>query len=116
MTTYKTTYAKGMNTRPDHNVNNAPNGTVSFGASVDVLETWKATADGVNVRAGDEWAKVGPTQWVAVKHMGVIYGVLEGIVVTPPPVPSEPILPLSFILTDPATGKRAEYTFVRLVE
>lgn len=33
-----------------------------------------------------------------------------------PPVPSEPILPLSFILTDPATGKRAEYTFVRIVE
>lgn len=113
MTTYKTTYAKGMNTRPAPNVNNSPNGTVAFGSVVEVLETYKATADGVNVRAGDEWVKISPTQWVAVKHMGVIYGVVEGNY-TPP---SEPVqnFPESFILTAP-NGEKAEYIFVRVIE
>ena len=115
MTTYKTTDAKGMNTRPAPNVSNSPNGTVAFGSVVEVLETYKATADGVNVRAGDEWVKISPTQWVAVKHMGVIYGVVEGNY-TPP---SEPVqnFPESFILTDPKNPAfKAEYVFVRVIE
>lgn len=106
--TYTTTYVKGMNTRPDHNVNNAPNGAVAYGQVVSGIAVWEAPADGVNVRKGDKWMQLESGSWVAVVHMGVTYGVVTE-------KDTDPIFPESFTLTDPS-GKKAEYVFVRVVE
>ena len=119
MTTYRTTWSKGMNTRPDHNVNNSPNGVVAYGETVNIAEVWTALADGVNVRKNDKWARLQDSlfiQWVAVIHLGVVYGVLEHTNPTPEPTPTPaPMFPQSFIHIDPS-GKKAEYTFVRVIE
>lgn len=116
---YRTTWTKGMNTRPDHNVNNTPNGTAAYGAKYEIAETWKATTDGVNVKANDTWALLAGSvvKWVAVVHLGVTYGVIEGEVVPPPPPDPSPVpmFPESFTLTDPQ-GNKAEYVFVRILE
>ena len=120
MTTYSmVTISGNTRIRQDHNVYAAVLATVA-NANVTVFgdELWTAPANGSEVIAGDKWVKVshnGVIGWMAYIHKGV--PICKNFVTTEtPPVPSEPILPLSFILTDPATGKRAEYTFVRLVE
>lgn len=110
---YKTTYAKGMNLRPTHSVASTPNGTIAFGAEKEALEVWTAPADGVNVKKGDKWARLSDVpQWVAVVHMGVVYGELKDVA-APPPV-STPIFPNSFVLTAP-DGSKAEYQFVKVL-
>lgn len=78
MITYTTTWLKGMNTRPTHDVSNSPNGTVGFGETVNIAEVWDAPADGMNVRAGDKWARLDTPliRWVAVIHLGATYGTL----------------------------------------
>ncbi|HCR72172.1 MAG TPA: hypothetical protein DIW23_12060 [Anaerolineae bacterium] len=86
---YKTTWTKGMNTRPNHNVNNAPNGTVAYGETVKGVELWTATADGSNVKKGDQWVRLesNVTKWVAVIHMGTVYGIVKLIGENPEPEP-----------------------------
>lgn len=109
---YTTTWAKGMNTRPQPNVNNSPNGAVGYGQLVNGVEIWTAPADGVNVRKNDTWLRLDDpvTKWVAVVHMGVVYGVVtEGNNTEPPKFPE------SFKLVYP-TGESAEYQFVRVIE
>lgn len=122
MTTYRTTWTKGMNTRPLPNVNNSPNGTVAYGAPpVKVLEVFNVTVATATAKIGDQWVRISDApQWVAVKHMGVVYGVLEND--TPPTDPPPSVgFPQSYILTNddpahPEYGKRAEYQFVRVVD
>ena len=102
---YKTTNTAGMNTRPDHNVSNLPNGSVAYNVPTECTEVWTAPADGTNVKAGDKWAKLnsGLIKWVAVIHLGKVYGTIQDVVVTPPEPPVvTPVFPEYFILTDPA--------------
>lgn len=117
--TYKTTWTKGMNTRPKPNVNNAPNGSVAFGAEVDGVELWTALSDGVNVKRGDTWMRLDDPveKWVAVIHNGVVYGEVKVVGEEPEePTPETPVFPESFVMTDPKTNKSAEYVFVRIVD
>lgn len=111
---YETTWLKGMNTRPDHNVNNSPNGVVPYGEVVEVTEIWIAPFDGINVKKNDKWAKLKSniTQWVAVVHLGVVYGIVTNEDVSEPPTTT---FPESFVLTDPS-GAQAEYVFVRIIK
>ena len=115
---YKTTWTKGMNTRPQPNVNNNPNGTVAYNVTVDGVEVWTAPADGVNVRKNDMWMRLDDpiVKWVAIIHMGVVYGILTETTVDPEPTPDTvPAFPQSFTLTNP-DGSKAEYVFVRVIE
>ena len=105
--TYKTTWLKGMNTRPEHGVNNSPNGSVAYNEIVRGLEVWEAPADGLNVRKGDKWMRLMMTvadAWVAVVHMGTVYGIVEEVGTPPPPPVSQ--FPEYFILTDPEGNTR----------
>lgn len=107
---YTTTWKKGMNTRPKPNVNNDPNGAVGYGQLVKGVEVWTSPADGVNVKKGDKWMRLDDPieKWVAVIHMGVVYGVLsEGEEPTPPSV----TFPEYFDLTDPE-GNTKRYVLV----
>lgn len=112
---YKTTWAKGMNTRPQPNVSNSPNGAVPYNTEVEGAELWTASADGANVRKGDKWMRLVSSivQWVAVVHMGTVYGVVTETTPEPTPEP-EPVLgqfPDYFDLTDPQ-GVIKRYTLV----
>jgi len=100
---YKATYTSGMNTRPDHNVLNAANGTVAYNVPTECTEIWTAPADGSYVKAGDKWARLnsGIIKWVAIVHLGKVYGTIEEVGTTPPPVPTDPEFPEWFDLTNP---------------
>lgn len=122
MTTYKTTYAKGMNTRPTPSVNNAPNGTVAYGQEVVILETFSFVSDGLNFKKNDLWARLEgtPEKWVAVVHLGKVYGELFNEEAPPPDPQPVASFPQSFIQTNndpkhPDYGKQAEYVFVRVL-
>lgn len=117
MQTYRTTWSKGMNTRPSHSVGNLPNGTATFGVKYEIAEVWKAPADGLNVKAGDVWVRLvgSVAKWVAVVHLGVTYGVIEDVPVDVPDPTPAPVFMESFVLTDPL-GRKAEYKFVRVIE
>lgn len=126
MTTYiyRATYTKGMNTRPDHNVSNSPNGTVAYNVPTDCVEVWVAPADGVGVKKGDQWAKLSGAivKWVAVVHLGVVYGTVEAVGEPDPDPDPQPVagFPESVVITNndpthPDFGKQAEYTFVRVL-
>ncbi len=87
-------------------------------------EVWVAPADGAEVKKNDSWLHVthrngvelAEKGWTAIVHKGVpICNNFKEVTTTPPPV-NEPVVPLSFILTDPGTGKRAEYAFVRILD
>lgn len=87
-------------------------------------EVWEAPANGAEVVKGDKWLHVthrngvelAEKGWTAIVHKGVpVCNNFKEVTTTPPPA-NEPIVPLSFILTDPATGKRAEYAFVRILD
>lgn len=110
---YKTTNPNGMKLRPEHNVNNTSNGTIAYGTEKEALEIWVASADGLNVKKGDKWARLSDVpQWVAVIHLGVVYGELKDVS-APPPAPV-PTFPDSFTLTAP-DGSKAEYKFVKVL-
>jgi hypothetical protein len=101
---------KNMNMRPTPNVNNSPIKSVPANTSVPVLETYEYSN-------GDKWAKVtyqNVTGWIAVIHLGVVYGTLTE---TQPPTepPTAPAFPQSFTLTNP-DGNSAEYAFVRIIQ
>lgn len=121
MTTYSmVTISGNTRIRQDHNVYAAVLATVA-NANVTVFgdELWTAPANGSEVMAGDKWVKVshnGVMGWMAYIHKGV--PICKNFVTTetPPPAGNDPVFPLSFILTDPATGKSAMYEFVRIVE
>lgn len=106
---YKYLSNQSMNIRPAANVNNSPIGslpanTVGQGDELVVLTN------------GDKWLKIltggNAVGWVAAIHNGKVYGTITENDVTQP---TDPVttFPESFILTDPATGKRAEFAFVR---
>jgi len=78
MLRYKTLWLEGMNTRPTHDVFNAPNGAIRLGDIVEGLEVWTAPADGNLVKAGDKWMRINSPieRWVAIVHLGVVYGEL----------------------------------------
>ena len=103
---YETTWLKGMNTRPEHSVNNPPNGTIAYRETVRGVELWEAPADGLNVRKGDLWMRLDTVivRWVAVVHMGIVYGVVEEVGTPPPPPVSQ--FPEYFMLTDPEGNTR----------
>lgn len=112
---YKTTWTKGMNTRPQPNVNNTSNGTIAFASPpVEVLEVLDVTTTSATAKAGDQWVRISSVpQWVAVKHMGTVYGVLT--TVTDPPVSGFPES-AEWKITDPKHrdfGKVARYVFER---
>lgn len=122
--TYTSTWTKGMNTRPAHNVNNTPNGAVPYNTPVQGVELWIATSLDDEVKSGlanigDKWMRLNSStvQWVAVVHKGVVYGNVTVVDNTTPPdpTPTEPLFPESFTLVDPS-GAKAEYTFVRIIE
>lgn len=106
---YKTTWAKGMNTRPQPNVNNTPNGSVAFGEEVEGVELWYAPANGVNVKKDDVWLRLkDPVEkWVAVIHNGTIYG--EVRVVSEEPEEPAPTFPDYFDLADPQGNVQRYY-------
>lgn len=90
-------------------------------------ELWIAPADGSYVKKGDTWLKVthrngvalAKPGWTAYLYLGkFVCNNFKEIADVPPPVdpPLETIFPESFILTDPKTGNKAEYHFVRFVE
>lgn len=115
---YKTINTAGMNTRPDHNVLNAANGSVAYNVPTECTEIWTAPADGSYVKAGDKWAKLnsGIIKWVAIIHLGKVYGNVTEV--TPPPVDPPapaPVFPDSFVMTEPKSGAKAEYVFVRIL-
>jgi hypothetical protein len=66
---------------------------------------------------GDKWIKIltggSAVGWVAVVHLGKVYGQIAVIGEEPPP-PPVPTFPESFTLTD-KNGNKAEYQFVRLL-
>lgn len=87
---------------------------------------WVAEADGSYVKKGDTWLHVthrngvalSKPGWTAYIYLGkFICGGFKEIINDPPPSdPPAEIFPKSFVLTDPATSKRAEYVFVKIVE
>lgn len=104
-----------MSIRPAPNTNNTPVGSLpknvtGYGNEVYLYPN------------GDKWVKIeqggSAVGWVAVIHNGKPYGTLTEAVANPDPTPNPPetVFPQSFILTDPATGKKAEFEFVRVVE
>lgn len=124
MTTYKmTTINSGTRIRADHNVFAAVVTSVNAAVQVTGSELWTAPADGSEVKAGDKWVKVtynGFTGWMAYIHKGVaicnnFQTIADVPPVDPPPVPTEPVFPEWFTLTDP-NGVKARYDFVRIVE
>jgi hypothetical protein len=95
--------------------------SVGAGVIVEGSELWEAPADGSEVKKGDKWLKVtvnGFTGWIAYIHKGIAYCKdFKEITAPPPPVdpPVVTLFPKSFILTDPETGSKAEYEFVKLI-
>lgn len=87
-------------------------------------EIWTAPADGVEVKKNDKWLHVTHRNgvelvekgWVAFVHKGVAICNNFKEVNSPPPAGTDPVFPLTFTLTDTATGKSALYEFVRVVE
>ena len=104
-----------MSIRPAPNVNNSAIGTLP--------KSVKGLGNELYLYPnGDKWVKIeqggSAIGWVAVIHAGKPYGTLTEIVTDPDPepTPTAQIFPDTFILTDPATGKKAEFAFVRIVE
>jgi hypothetical protein len=98
---------QNMNMRPAPNVNNSPIKSIPANTKVPVLETFEYSN-------GDKWAQVvyqNVTGWVAVVHLGKVYGELVDVS-QPPPAPT---FPQSFTLVNP-DGSKAEYVFVRIIQ
>jgi hypothetical protein len=110
-------------------VNPALSVVTSFNAG-DLLkgdEKWIAPADGNEVKQGDIWLHVTHRNgvplitpgWTAYIHKGVpiCINLEEEKIVPPPPPPPvvTPVFPDSFILTEPKSGAKAEYVFVRIL-
>ena len=123
MTTYSMTpIDNGTRMRRDHNVFASNILSYNRGQVVICDEIWEAPADGSVAKKGDKWGKVVSVDgvdvaergWMAIIHKGVpnCNNFKEVGIVTPPPPPVT-TFPQSYILTDPATGKSAEFTFVR---
>ena len=124
MTTYSMTPIKsGTRMRAGHDVF----ATVIIGDfnPADTLlgdEVWTALADGLEVKKNDTWLHVTHRNgveltekgWSAIIHKSVpICNNFKevGIVTSPPPPVTT--FPQSYILTDPATGKSANFIFDR---
>jgi hypothetical protein len=93
---------KNMNMRPTPNVNNSPIKSVPANTSVPVLETYEYSN-------GDKWAKVtyqNVTGWIAVIHLGVVYGTLTET--QPPTEPPPARIPDYFDLIAP-DGSKTRY-------
>jgi GH25 family lysozyme M1 (1,4-beta-N-acetylmuramidase) len=90
-------------------------GTVPMNVAVNVTEIWLAvnTVSGVT-NAGDLWALItygAVTGWVGLKHLSVIYGAYAAApVITPPPVATLPVLPVSITLGDDVTYAKQTVT------
>ena len=106
----------------DYNMSIRPNPTTSNGAIGTLSRGTEGRGDDLTLYPnGDKWIKIleggSAVGWVAVVHLGKVYGVLTEIGVEPPPPDPEPkpIFPEWFTLTDPS-GVKAEYQFVRIIE
>lgn len=106
---YKYVSTQNMNLRPAPNVNNSPIGsipanTVGYGDELQTLTN------------GDKWLKVlqgGTVQgWVAVIHLGKVYGQLTEQLPDPDPNPT-PTAPNSFTLINDETGEQTKYVKVQ---
>ena len=125
MTTYEmTTIDNGTRIRDLPNTGGKELTRVNANVKVTGSELFTATdslsnAGGIYQYVGDKWLKItynGVTGWMAYIHKGTpICNNFKEVTTTPPPV-NEPPVPLSFILTDPATGKQAEYALVRILD
>lgn len=91
--TYKST--QSMNLRPTPSVENSSIGTLPANTMGSGNELFFAPSDviknGITLqKAGDGWLKVetggSVIGWVAVIHLGKVYGALTDLVTTPPPV------------------------------
>lgn len=122
-----------MTLREDHNT-----GAVGVGVAVPkntpmlANEIWTATVEnfkiinGVNVKVNavnDKWAfvvsvnGVAKNLWTAVVHLGVTYCTVEAIVDVPPPDPTVPVFPETYIMYDPKfPNVKAEYNFSRIIQ
>ena len=127
MTTYKmTTISNGTRIRTEPNTAGSILASVNANVTVQGDELFTATAPlsnsaGTYQYVGDKWLKVsynGVTGWMAYIHKA--YAICNNfeVVSTTPPTDPPPVVqfPQSFILTDPATGKKAEFVFVREIE
>ena len=127
MTTYEmTTIDNGTRIRDLPNTGGKELTRVNANVKVTGSELFTAPAQLVNADGvvyqyvGDKWLKItynGVTGWMAYIHKGTpICNNFKEVTTTPPPPVGEPVVPLSFILTDPATGKQAEYALVRILD
>lgn len=81
--------AQSMNLRPNHGVDNSSIGTLGANVIGSGDELFIATVDSAIQKIGDKWLKVETggsiVGWVAVIHLGKVYGTLTENVVVPPP-------------------------------
>ena len=107
-----------MSIRPNPNANNSSIGALPKGTEGRGDEVYTYSN-------GDKWLKIleggNAVGWVAVVHLGKVYGTLTEIAIDPDPDPT-PVagFPDSFIQINndpkhPDYGKRAEYVFVRVL-
>lgn len=121
--TYKmTTINSGTRIRQEPNTAGSTLTSVNANVTVQGDELFTSPVElrnssGVYQQVGDKWLKItynGVTGWMAYIHMGqpICKDFQEVGIVTPPPPPVT-TFPQSFILTDPATGKSANFIFDR---
>lgn len=87
-----------MSIRPSPNTSNGAIGTLPRGV--------EGRGDELTIYPnGDKWVNISEggsaSGWVAVVHLGKVYGVVSEIGIEPPPPAPEPSFPEYFDLTDP---------------
>ncbi len=104
----------------DYNMSIRPNPTTSNGAIGTLSRGTEGRGDDLTLYPnGDKWIKIleggSAVGWVAVVHLGKVYGVLTEIGVEPPPPAPVEEFPQSFTLTNDSTGNKAQYVFVKVI-